>query len=480
MKVLKGLISTLIGIGFLLPSFAFAGTLEITAWIPYWRAERGVTDITPRLSSFTEVNPFLYTVTTDGRLHQADEITDQEWQNLKQSAEEKGLRFVPTVMWANADAMHEVLSDPVKRQAHVKSIASEVYRYGYDGIDIDYEARYARTRDAYTQFHKELNVAIGYDKWIMCTLQSRTPLDSRYSSPESIPADIEYGNDFAELNKYCDRIRVMTYDQGRIDLKLNAENGHPYTPVSDVQWVRKVMNLIAEEVPKEKLLLGIPTYGYEYDTFPSADGSGTAYSRLWSFNPGYATEIASKLNLTPVRDKGGELTLTFPASQSPEPIIPLPNATRLLVWSDAEAINQKLALAEELGIAGASIFKIDDGQDPGIWSVLEKHTAVNQKKKPLDTSSTLAEVPSTVSTSLNLPKVDLEEGDTSEGVRMLQKFLNSKGFTVSSSGGGAPGNETPNFGPKTKDALARFQKAHGIFPAVGYYGPITRGVISSI
>jgi hypothetical protein len=43
----------------------------------------------------------------------------------------------------------------------------------------------------------------------------------------------------------------------------------------------------------------------------------------------------------------------------------------------------------------------------------------------------------------------------------------------------APGNETTSFGAKTWVALVAFQKANGIVPASGYFGPITRGWVNS-
>ena len=463
-----------------LPGASFAApneSLEISGWVPYWRGEKGVGSILPNLGIFTEVNPFVYTVKTDGTLNQAALLTDPEWVLLKAKAKEMNVRFIPSVTWGNADAMDEIFKDPVKRQAHIRSIMREVFTQNVDGIDIDYEGKYARTRPYFSLFLKELSEAIGYNKWIMCTIEARTPLDSRYSTPESIPADIEYANDFKEINKYCDRVRLMAYDQGRIDLKLNGANPDPYIPVADTAWVEKVVLLASQEIDKSKLVIGVPTYGYEYDMFPSQSGSGkTQYSSLWSFNPGYAAEIATKLGIQPVRNSAGELSLVFPASLSPEPSIPLPDATRVLSWSDAEAIRQKALLAQKLGVRGVAVFKIDGGQDAGLWNVLSPYQNNGVRtagKKPGSTVS--AAVPA--SAPIAIPTRDLELGATGEDVRALQKFLNSKGFTVATTGSGSPGRETPNFGPATERALVLFQKAHKITPAVGYFGPKTRATI---
>lgn len=69
---------------------------------------------------------------------------------------------------------------------------------------------------------------------------------------------------------------------------------------------------------------------------------------------------------------------------------------------------------------------------------------------------------------------DLEVGHKGADVKALQVWLNSHGFTISSSGLGSSGNETDFFGSKTKEALIKFQKAKGITPASGYFGPKTR------
>ena len=59
-------------------------------------------------------------------------------------------------------------------------------------------------------------------------------------------------------------------------------------------------------------------------------------------------------------------------------------------------------------------------------------------------------------------------------VKALQVYLNTHGYVIASSGAGSPGNETTKFGGATKAALIKFQKANGITPAAGYFGPKTR------
>jgi len=71
-------------------------------------------------------------------------------------------------------------------------------------------------------------------------------------------------------------------------------------------------------------------------------------------------------------------------------------------------------------------------------------------------------------------------GATGPDVKALQQFLNTHGFQVSLAGVGSPGNETTTFGPATTAALAKFQSANSISPAVGYFGPITLAKINSL
>lgn len=391
-------VMTAIGLAFFLPQLADAAVIskpfEVSGWIPYWRSATGTADILPHLETFTEVNPFGYTVNNDGSLYDASLILFEPWTTLKAQAKEKGVRFIPTVMWSNPDAVHAVLSDPKKRAAHIRQIVDEVVTHDFDGIDIDYEGKYAETAPYFTLFLKELYTAIG-NKWVMCTVEARTPLADRYDGEPPPKEAGHYANDFNALNKYCDRVRFMTYDQQTIDAKLGKQaeqNKEVYGPVSDVRWVEKAIREAMKTIPKRKIVLGIPTYGYEWSVTAYANNE-YVYDLLWTFNPKYGHDFAALYNITPGRNAGGELGFTYipttTAFALPRPEVPWPwnliataasalttanntNMTfRMMTWSDAPAIAQKVELAKKLGIRGVAVFKIDGGEDQGIWQALK-------------------------------------------------------------------------------------------------------------
>jgi spore germination protein len=368
---------------------------EISGWIPYWRAATGTLDVLPHLDEISEVNPFVYSVKTDGEIVDNGAMDQEPWTSFIAAAKAKNVRVVPTVMWSNADAMHAILSNSTLRVALEDRITSLVKTNNYDGIDIDFEGKKAEDKNYFSTFLKGLYQRMG-NKWVMCDIESRTPLDARYYGTEVPPDATVYANDFTAINKYCDRVKVMAYDQQGIDLQLSAQaasSSQVYAPVGDPFWVRKVINLMAQSIKKSKILIGVPTYGYEYDVTAYA-GNQYQYDILWTFNPGYALPIAQEYGVTPMRNIAGEMQFTYlPAGTAPNTppisINNIPSALlaaaassayadsinshqtfRLMDWPDAQSIAGKAELAADLGVRGISIFKLDGGEAQGMWQAL--------------------------------------------------------------------------------------------------------------
>lgn len=373
---------------FLAPASAQA-KFEYSGWLPYWREASSTQDVLPHLSQLTEINPFGYIVQKDGTVMDAMGVADEPWKSLIIAAKAKKVRVIPTVMWSDTSAIHKILSNAAARVKLEEDIVALVVREGFDGIDIDFEGKLAEDKKYFSTFLRGLYQRMG-KKWVMCTIEARTPVSSRYLDTPPKDATV-YANDLVQINKYCDRVRLMTYDQQTIDQKLNAAAlSAPYAPVADPKWVEKVVKLMAQSISKKKLVIGIATYGYEYQVTPLTE-QGYRYDKLWAFNPRYATELAAQIGSKIQRNSAGELSFSYlPQIQLPPPKadqqlsgvtpIPAPLQTEtpaavvlatasfnIVWWSDAQAIKQKIDLAKKLGIRGVALFKLDGGEDQTMW-----------------------------------------------------------------------------------------------------------------
>ncbi|MBI2023542.1 peptidoglycan-binding protein [Candidatus Giovannonibacteria bacterium] len=373
---------------------AATGSFEFSGWVPYWRAATGTEDALNHITQLKSVMPFGYTMKSDGTLADTARLSEEPWKSFIAAAKAAKVRVVPTVMWGNGDSIHAILSDTGKRIALEDEIARVVKENGFDGIDIDFEAKNRETINYFSTFLKGLYQRMG-SKWVYCTVEARMPLEHRFSPGAVIPPDAtDYANDYIALNKYCDRVEIMAYDQGTIDIYLNGLRAAPYAPVSDPAWVEGLVMLAARTIDRNKLIIGIPTYGYEYQVTPLAN-SKYQYKLLWPFNPKYATDIGAKLGIAPARNSAHEIAFTYDAkllepaptgadstqaqqriastsiSENSGQTAAILGPFNYLSWSDANAIQEKVELAKSLGVRGVAVFKIDGGEDPGMWGVLK-------------------------------------------------------------------------------------------------------------
>jgi spore germination protein YaaH len=175
----------------------------------------------------------------------------------------------------------------------------------------------------------------------------------------------------------------MAYDQVIVDLQLNAEKGSstPYAPVADPVWVKKVVKLANKAIKLNKIVIGVPTYGYEFRV--TQNGNRLGYERLRAINHIDAALLALKLGATPTRNSAGELSFTYFSpndiattttlleSEQATSSISSEKPLRIVWWSDASAIGDKVALAKSLGVRGIAVFKTDGGEDQSVWNVLK-------------------------------------------------------------------------------------------------------------
>jgi len=338
----------------------------VSGWLPYWSKTTGVIAAEKNLSLFSEINPFAFGVNPDGNLSDPMRLGDDPWSKIKEEARKNSTAVVPTILWTDDVAMHQVFSDPEKLKNHISAISNMLKQKDFPGVDIDYEGKNMPDRELFSNFLESLRQQlIPEGKHINCTVEAR--------SQDNPPSDwtgtqaMSFANDYSALNKFCDSVRIMAYDQvfQTNGMRRSFENSSetPFVPNADIRWVETVMRYAARFIKPEKLIMGVPTYGWEFSLTKTS--AGYKYTRVKSVSYQEAMGKAAQNKIAVERNAGGELSFIYQAS----------DGKHIIVFSDAEAVRQKIILAKNLGIKGISLFKVDGLSDPKLFSVIKEETA---------------------------------------------------------------------------------------------------------
>jgi spore germination protein len=357
------------------------------AWVPFWQAQPGQEDIAIHLDSLNEVSPFSYEIGANGSLIDDLNINNGSWNGWFSAIHDGNVKIIPTIAWFDAGGIYNLLSNTRTRQAEEDNIAALVRAQNFDGIDIDFEGMSPKTRPYYSLFIQGLAMRLHpAAKKLTCTVVPRTPPSRLYAV---VPLNIIYPESYPVLNQYCDEVRLMAYDQQTVDLILNGSkgNGTFYAPVADPAWAKTVIQTALQYINPKKIMLGVPTYGYEYEV--SWNSGVTTYQRVRSFGFYGAMDRADSLGIEPVRDNANELSFIFASSTyiAEPPILvstvpsvmpailaaPNPNnlTTFFVSFPDSQSIADKVALAKQYGLRGLMLFKGDGNMDPNAWNVLD-------------------------------------------------------------------------------------------------------------
>ncbi len=373
-------------------STAKSQPLKYGVWLPFWNAQDGAQDVSLNLDKLNEVSPFSYEIGTGGKIVDDAKIDNGSWAGWFSAAHALNVKIIPTIAWFDTTPMYNLLSSAKTRQAQEDAIAKLAKTQKFDGIDIDYENKTYAMKPYYSLFIEGLSDRLHAQKeTLTCTIMPRSPaVDIWGANP---PTPLPYSEDYTVLNKYCDELRVMAYDQGTVDLTMDAEKGSStlYSPIADPDWVSRVLANMLKSLDPKKVMLGIPTYGYEYQV--SWKNGVTTYQEVRSFTYQEAMDRADLVGVTPIRDNADELSYTYQTStyvsgipavltayvsstkpQMLSPITTLPNNatnTMFVSFSDAQAALDKIDLAKKYGLRGVMFFKADGELDPATWDDIQ-------------------------------------------------------------------------------------------------------------
>lgn len=319
------------------------GTIEVNAYIepsgPPAQELRNVQDVDDYL---TYLSLFSYRILEDGNI-----IPLRNDQLLIDAARNSGVAPLMVLTNFRGGTFDTELADVILRnnslqETLINNIITILRAKNFSGLNVDFERVSPASRDLYTGFLRKLRDRIkplGYSLSVaLAPKQSASQIGAWYEA-----------HDYGAIGSIADFVILMTYEWGW--------SGGPPLAVAPIDEVRKVLNYAVTVIPRRKIMMGIPLYGYDW-TLPYIPKS--QFARRVS--PVQAVERAVRY---------GSRILFDNAAQSPYYYYYDAQGNRHVVWfEDAKSVLAKFNLVKNYGLRGVSYWVL--GSDfPQNWLLLE-------------------------------------------------------------------------------------------------------------
>ncbi len=267
------------------------------------------------------------------------------WTGLVAAAHGGGCRVIVTATLFSSSAIATLLGDPARRAAAVAGLTAAVTEGGADGVNVDFENVPGSRKQELVTFLHELRAS----------LEAAVP--SPYLSIATPAVDWNNAFDYDELAYASDHLMVMAYDYRW----SGSPTTGPVAPLSgwgtyNVTWT--VNDYRTWGAPPEKILLGVPWYGYRWPAQSSAAGAATT---------GGATARTFAQAIAEAEEHG---LLRDPVSSVPW--TRRQDGGWLQTWfDDGQSTGLKYDFVMDEELAGVGIWALGyDGTRPEMWNAL--------------------------------------------------------------------------------------------------------------
>ncbi len=292
------------------------------------------------LGNLTYLSIFSYHARPDGSLSSMNDAP------LIQMARQAGV--APMMVITNmeeeggfsSDLAHTLLSDKEVQKRYIQNVLEKMKERNYYGLDIDFEYVFPEDRENYNDFISEMADRLSPQK-----ITLTTALAPKHSAEQQ--GLLYSAHDYAHHGKLADHVILMTYEWGYTK--------GPAMAVAPINQVKKVLEYATSVIPGNKILLGMPNYGYDW-TLPFVKGSSAR-----SLSNIEAVDLARNIGTTIQYDE---------ISQAPYFYYYDEDKDRHEVWfQDARSVQAALRLVEQFDLGGISLWTINR-PFPQIWLVL--------------------------------------------------------------------------------------------------------------
>jgi len=274
---------------------------------------------------------------------------------LKTAAKER-LPVMPIVSNEGKDALHQLMNNEAAQRTMAASLVRESKEHGYVGIQLDFEDIAWTDRDALSAMVRTVANAMhaaGLKLTIATVPNAPAPM-GKGSEAKWMYTDWRGAYDLKALGESVDFISLMTYDQ--------HSRWTPPGPVAGWEWTMHNLDDALRYVPKEKLSLGIPLYGYHWFAGPPimVDKVARPNSTAASISVPDALLLAQEYDAAPQWDAADHAAWFYFYRDSDR---------EWVYYPDARSFRDRYKLMEERGLQGFSSWVLGE-EDPAIWDAL--------------------------------------------------------------------------------------------------------------
>ncbi|MGI2295001.1 LysM peptidoglycan-binding domain-containing protein [Paenibacillus sp. GXUN7292] len=207
----------------------------------------------------THLSPFSYRVKMDGSLSELDDSSIIHNAYLKKTMPMMVITNFDNSIF-NSHIVHAILNQPMLQQRLIHQTLSIMHARGYTTLHIDFEYVLPQDRIAYNYFLQTVVNALHPYRY-----KVSTALAPKLYAEQ--PGSLYEAHDYAAHGQIVDFVILMTYEWG-------WSGGAPRA-VAPINEVVKVLNYALSVIPPEKILMGVPLYGYDW-TLPYVKGGRLA------------------------------------------------------------------------------------------------------------------------------------------------------------------------------------------------------------
>ncbi len=255
---------------------AYTHQKQIIGFLPYWLVEKAQRDYSDAFSTLTY---FGLVVGADGKIQYLANESEEEpgyhilkskrLHDMLSNAQKNDMTLSLLVFSGDADAIDELISNPTE---HAKNLVGDVKpimeKYGFTDLNLDIEHTRMASEEARTNFTTFIQAV---KQEVM--RQKLGTLTVEITGQDLIKKTLINPK---EITEFADFVVIMAYD---FHYQGSLVTG-PVAPLGGAESIAEFdTNIVLQQaykvIPKNKIILGIPSYGYSWETLLSIPKSAT-------------------------------------------------------------------------------------------------------------------------------------------------------------------------------------------------------------